>query len=71
MDTLKKAGILRLHETYCYQICYSFIHDEQLSFQVASKALLELACDPSFFVDTVDGQKKKAMLAAVRSATRT
>ncbi|WP_010268299.1 hypothetical protein [Paenibacillus senegalensis] len=69
MDNLQKAEILRQHETYCYQVCYCLIQDEQQSFQAASRALLEVARDPVFFTDTVDGQKKKVVLAAVRCIT--
>lgn len=67
MDLQTKVAILRQHEIYCYQICYYFIQDEQLSVQAACKALLKLAHDPDFFDASYEKQKKKVKFAAVHS----
>lgn len=70
MDMKTKVAILRQHETYCYQICYYLIQDERLSMKAASEALLEVFCDPDFFIDTAEGQKKIVRLVAARSSLK-
>lgn len=70
MDIKTKAAILRRHETYCYQICYYLIQDEELSIQAACETLLEVARDLAFFDETHVEQKKKIRLVAVRSSLK-
>lgn len=63
-----KIEILRKHEIYCYQICYYFIQNEQLSTEAACQALLSLAQDSEFFVLPYKKQEKKVKFAAVHSS---
>ncbi|WP_339310919.1 hypothetical protein [Paenibacillus sp. FSL M7-0896] len=70
MNIQVKASILRRHEALCYQICYYYTQDDELSIQAACEALLEVAHNSDFFTDTHEGQKKKVMLAAVRSTLK-
>ncbi len=70
MNMQVKASILRQHESLCYQICYYFTQDDEISIRAACEALLEIAHNSDFFTDTHEGQKKKVMLAAIRSTLK-
>jgi len=70
MDLDTKITILRLYETFCYQVCYYIIQDSHLSIEAARETLLAVARDPGFFIATHEEQEKKVRLFAVRSTIR-
>ncbi|GFR39341.1 hypothetical protein PRECH8_26370 [Insulibacter thermoxylanivorax] len=70
MDILNKAVILREYETFCYQICYYFIRDEELTVKASCEALLDLARDAEFFHGNNEVRRKKVMILAVRATLR-
>lgn len=68
MDIQAKANILRQHEICCYQICYYLTQNDHSAAQAACKALLEVACDPDFFIDNAEEQKNKIKRASIHAS---
>lgn len=70
MNLQTKEAILKRHETYCYQICYYFVEDEQGAFLAAREALMVLAYDSTFLDECHENQKRKVRHAAFRSSLK-
>lgn len=68
MDIQERVKILKEHESYCYQVSFYLVQDEQLSIEATTTALLELAGDPDFFKGSPEEKKEIAKRVVIRSS---
>ncbi|WP_169088903.1 hypothetical protein [Paenibacillus sp. PL91] len=67
----RKAAILKQHETYAYQAAYYLVEDEALAAEAATKALIAILQDESFFQLSEQLQHNRVKQAVMKQALLT
>jgi hypothetical protein len=67
----RKAAILKKHEIYAYQAAYYLVEDDALAAEAATKALIAMLQDESFFQLSEQLQHNRVKQAVMKQALLT
>ncbi|MNC52228.1 hypothetical protein D3C75_1015630 [compost metagenome] len=65
-----KIKILKEHQIYCYQVCLCLLHEQRVSEEAASVALLDIAQTSDFFTVDHTLQRVKIRQAAIKASKK-
>ncbi len=64
----EKIFILRKYESYCYQLAFFLLKDEEDGIQAASQTLIELSQDDEFFLASEMLQRRKVKSLTIKTS---